>query len=191
MKVAKLEIKMILVLMLVRYEYTLVDSAGKPPKQLPKPNRNDIHQVRLFFCLRMNAVLTCPSSSGQTSRRNLFSSVQKVNWLVDLHRRDAMYNKSCWNFEYSTYGSSYITSEWPLRVTDQIVPHAQSFVWLSLRFSFNWKTEYTWGTAVSDARRTTKVVPYLFFNTIIRLFFLGHGILGCMATQVHEKIVIR
>ena len=79
MKVAKLEIKMILVLMLVRYEYTLVDAAGKPPKQLPKPNRNDIHQVRLFFCLLMNAVLTCPSSSGQTNRRNMFSSVQKVN----------------------------------------------------------------------------------------------------------------
>ena len=49
MKVAKLEIKMILVLMLARYGYTLVDAAGKPPKQLPKPNRNDIHQVRLFF----------------------------------------------------------------------------------------------------------------------------------------------
>lgn len=49
MKVAKLEIKMILALMLIRYEYTLVDAAGKPPKQLPKPNRNDIHQVESSF----------------------------------------------------------------------------------------------------------------------------------------------
>ena len=49
MKVAKLEIKMILVLILVRYGYTLVDAAGMPPKQLPKPDKNDIHQVCLFF----------------------------------------------------------------------------------------------------------------------------------------------
>jgi cytochrome P450 len=45
MKFAKLEIKMILALILSRYEYKLVDTSGKPPKQLPQPNRNDIHQV--------------------------------------------------------------------------------------------------------------------------------------------------
>jgi sterol 14-demethylase len=45
MKFAKLEIKMILALILSRYEYELVDVFGKPPKQLPQPNRNDIHQV--------------------------------------------------------------------------------------------------------------------------------------------------
>ncbi|KIM88310.1 hypothetical protein PILCRDRAFT_253602 [Piloderma croceum F 1598] len=46
MKFAKLEIKMILALVLSRYEYKLVDTSGKPPKQLPQPNRNDIHQAR-------------------------------------------------------------------------------------------------------------------------------------------------
>ena len=60
MRVAKLEIKMIVVLILAYYEYTLVDAAGKPLKQLPpKPDRNDIHQVRSFFPLRIDAVMQC------------------------------------------------------------------------------------------------------------------------------------
>ncbi|KAF7974028.1 hypothetical protein HWV62_13549 [Athelia sp. TMB] len=46
MRVAKLELKMILALMLTRYEYTLVDAAGVPTMEIPEPNRNDIHQVR-------------------------------------------------------------------------------------------------------------------------------------------------
>ncbi|KIM87727.1 hypothetical protein PILCRDRAFT_62967 [Piloderma croceum F 1598] len=45
MKVAKLEIKIIVALVLSRYEYKLVDASGDPSKELPKPNRNDIHQV--------------------------------------------------------------------------------------------------------------------------------------------------
>ena len=45
MKVAKFEIKMILALFLCRYEYELLDASGNLPKQLPQPNRNDIHQV--------------------------------------------------------------------------------------------------------------------------------------------------
>ena len=45
MKVAKLEIKMILVLVLAQYEFKLVDASGDPSKQLPQPNRNDIFQV--------------------------------------------------------------------------------------------------------------------------------------------------
>jgi hypothetical protein len=40
---------MILALVLSRYEYKLVDTSGKPPKQLPQPDRNDIHQVCLSF----------------------------------------------------------------------------------------------------------------------------------------------
>jgi hypothetical protein len=45
MKVAKLEIKMILALVLSRYEYKLVAASGKPPKQFPRPDQNDIHKV--------------------------------------------------------------------------------------------------------------------------------------------------
>ena len=78
MKVAKLEIKMILVLMLVRYEYTLVDAAGKPPKQLPKPNRNDIHQVRLFFCLRMDGVITCRHPQARPIGETCFLQYKKL-----------------------------------------------------------------------------------------------------------------
>ena len=48
MKVAKLEMKLILATFLTRYEYELVDKDGKFPDLLPVPNRNDIHQV----CMR-------------------------------------------------------------------------------------------------------------------------------------------
>jgi len=46
MKLAKLEMKLILVMFLMRYEFDLVDKDGKFPDPLPAPNRNDIHQVR-------------------------------------------------------------------------------------------------------------------------------------------------
>jgi len=45
MKVAKLEIKVIIALMLAGYDFSLVDKHDKPLKDLPKPDRNDIHQV--------------------------------------------------------------------------------------------------------------------------------------------------
>ena len=51
MKVAKLEIKVIVAFFLAGYEYDVVNSEGKFPEQLPKPDYNDIHQVCsvLFF----------------------------------------------------------------------------------------------------------------------------------------------
>ena len=52
MKIAKLEMKLILVFCLVRYEFGLVDKNGKFPDPLPAPNRNDHLQVR--FELRIN-----------------------------------------------------------------------------------------------------------------------------------------
>jgi len=45
MKVAKLEMKLILVMVLAKYEFDLVDKNGKFPDPLPVPNRNSIHQV--------------------------------------------------------------------------------------------------------------------------------------------------
>ena len=45
MKLAKLEMKLILALFLTRYEFDLVDKDGKFPDPLPIPNRNDMHQV--------------------------------------------------------------------------------------------------------------------------------------------------
>ena len=46
-KVAKLEMKLILALFLTRYEFNLVDKDGKFPDPLPVPKRNDIYQVRV------------------------------------------------------------------------------------------------------------------------------------------------
>lgn len=42
---AKLEIKVILAMMLLGYEYEIVDGNGNPRKTVPDQNRNDIHQV--------------------------------------------------------------------------------------------------------------------------------------------------
>ncbi|KAF8957826.1 cytochrome P450 [Flammula alnicola] len=46
MKVAKLEIKLVLAIFLLGYDYKLVDKSGNYPKALPQPDRNDLHQVR-------------------------------------------------------------------------------------------------------------------------------------------------
>jgi sterol 14-demethylase len=69
MKVAKLEMKLILVMFLTRYEYELVDEYGKFPDQLPVPDRNDFHQVCLESMKRSSSafVLITPLSSGSTS----------------------------------------------------------------------------------------------------------------------------
>lgn len=44
-RVAKLEMKLVLVMFLIRYDFELVDKDGKFPNPLPVPNRNDFHQV--------------------------------------------------------------------------------------------------------------------------------------------------
>ena len=44
-KMARLEMKLILALFLARYEYDLVDEDGKFPDPLPVPDRNDTRQV--------------------------------------------------------------------------------------------------------------------------------------------------
>jgi len=44
-KIAKLEIKVVLALMLLGYEYELVNKSGKYPDTLPVPDRNDVIKV--------------------------------------------------------------------------------------------------------------------------------------------------
>ncbi|KJA20465.1 hypothetical protein HYPSUDRAFT_43159, partial [Hypholoma sublateritium FD-334 SS-4] len=46
MKVAKLEIKLVVAMILATYEFDVVDSSGRPSKNLPEHDRNDIHQAR-------------------------------------------------------------------------------------------------------------------------------------------------
>jgi hypothetical protein len=45
MKIAKLEIKLLLTMMLLGYEYELVDGNGNYPKEIPSQDRNDLGQV--------------------------------------------------------------------------------------------------------------------------------------------------
>lgn len=52
MKIAKLEIKLILAMLLLGYEYDLVDAQGQAATVLPKPDRNDIQQVSSMYYLR-------------------------------------------------------------------------------------------------------------------------------------------
>jgi len=46
MKLAKLEMKLVLAVFLTRYEFDLVDKYGKFPDTLPVPDRNNYHKVR-------------------------------------------------------------------------------------------------------------------------------------------------
>jgi cytochrome P450 len=63
MKIAKLEMKLILAMMLLGFEYELVDGNGNYPKELPSQDRNDIAQVSSAYpCI----------SSGQELSTNLF-----------------------------------------------------------------------------------------------------------------------
>jgi hypothetical protein len=73
MKVAKFEIKMILALVLSRYEYNLVDASGKPSKQLPQPDRNDIHQVCRLHVFQTQLIVYL----GETDGRTVLPSVQE------------------------------------------------------------------------------------------------------------------
>jgi cytochrome P450 len=45
MKIAKLEMKLILAMMLLGYEYEIVDGNGNYAKEIPSQNRNDLAQV--------------------------------------------------------------------------------------------------------------------------------------------------
>jgi sterol 14-demethylase len=46
MKVAKLEMKVVLALFLAGFDYDTVDGAGRPLTAVPEIDRNDIHLVR-------------------------------------------------------------------------------------------------------------------------------------------------
>ena len=46
MRFAKLEMKIVLAILLIRYDFELVDGNGSFPKEPPVQDRNDIHQVR-------------------------------------------------------------------------------------------------------------------------------------------------
>ena len=48
MKIAKLEIKMIVAMFVMGYEYDVVDSDGRISKRVPVPNYNEQQQVRLL-----------------------------------------------------------------------------------------------------------------------------------------------
>ena len=64
-KVAKLEMKLILAMFLVRYEFDLVDGDGRFPKVLPVRNRNSIHPVRVVLwtsAFSINAYRVFPPS---------------------------------------------------------------------------------------------------------------------------------
>ena len=46
MKLAKIEMKMVLTMLLLGYDYQIVDKDGNHPTSAPRVDRNDCHQVR-------------------------------------------------------------------------------------------------------------------------------------------------
>ena len=66
MKFAKLEIKILISLIVAGYEYDVVDSEGNFPDQLPKPDYNDIHQVRLTHFPHTRTLVAEHSCDAQT-----------------------------------------------------------------------------------------------------------------------------
>ena len=61
MRIAKLEMKVIIAMFLVGYEYELVDGSGNFLKELPLQDRNDIQQVRsasMIFLLGLMGIST-------------------------------------------------------------------------------------------------------------------------------------
>ena len=55
-KIAKLEIKLVLAMMLLGYEYELVDGKGRYLKAIPEQDRNDLLQVSRKFYLRASYI---------------------------------------------------------------------------------------------------------------------------------------
>ena len=63
MKVAKLEMKLILAMCLARYKFDLVDEDGKFPDPPPAPNRNDLRvRVELWIKCTMSILIPFPPS---------------------------------------------------------------------------------------------------------------------------------
>jgi len=64
MRIAKLEIKLVLAMFLVGYEYELVDSSGNFLKELPLQDRNDIQQVRSSPMIFLRGLMGISTSRG-------------------------------------------------------------------------------------------------------------------------------
>ena len=81
MKVAKLEMKLIMALFLTRYEFELVDKDGKFPDPLPVPNRNDIHQVcpesRARSLIDVHPISSSPGYLGSSRRSHMLLRLQE------------------------------------------------------------------------------------------------------------------
>jgi sterol 14-demethylase len=76
MKIAKLEMKLIVALILLSFEYKLVDEKGRFPNPLPRPNRTGVHQVSGLRCGDRVYVFTlCIVLTGSPSGEALLSRV--------------------------------------------------------------------------------------------------------------------
>ena len=69
MKLAKLELKLVMALFLTRYEFDVVDKDGKFPDPLPASDDNDLHKARVE--LRRRYMNAHPSRIGQPSQHRV------------------------------------------------------------------------------------------------------------------------
>jgi len=63
MKIAKLEMKLILALMFLSFNYELVNESGKYPDVLPEPNRNSPLGVSHFSLFHFDFIVFIPLNS--------------------------------------------------------------------------------------------------------------------------------
>jgi len=82
MKVAKLEIKIVIALFLAGYEFNIVDAAGNPAKEFPRVDRNDFQQVLIIRVLYKCSFLTDNLATGKTFGRPVFHPIQEGCWLT-------------------------------------------------------------------------------------------------------------
>ena len=65
MRIAKLEMKVIIAMFLVGYEYELVDGSGNFLKELALQDRNDIQQVRSASMIFLLGLMGISTSRGR------------------------------------------------------------------------------------------------------------------------------
>ena len=56
MRMAKLEVKLVVAMLLVGYDYTVMDEDGNQTNQLPTPNRSDTLHVSITFLLNVGHI---------------------------------------------------------------------------------------------------------------------------------------
>jgi cytochrome P450 len=110
-RVAKLEMKLILAMFLTRYEFDLVDEDGKFPDPLPVPDRNDVLQVRVRLWIQYPIRILMFSSLAPLEPRFTVTSGRSSSRRVVI--RSPIKSHLTPSLMYKLYGSAIYTTAHP------------------------------------------------------------------------------